>query len=137
MNNSIASVNIPTEVVETVVRQQISTAIASALGDPDRVVASLVRGVINQQVDSNGNVPRYSSDAKYSLVEVLANKTIQKALKEALEEFVEKQQPKIKKAVATYLKENHKTVSEQIVHAMATGMSGYRMSAKFEITPNQ
>ncbi len=130
----VASVNLPEEIVETVVRQQISMAIATALGDPDRVVASLVNGVINQQVNSSGHRSKYHNDNKYSLVEVLEKKTIEKAMKNAMEEFVAGQQPKIKRAVSAYLKSNSNSVAEQIVHAMATGMMGYRLSAKFDIT---
>lgn len=84
----------------------IQAAVVAALGDRDALIGSIVNTILNKEVDEDGNKPRYSSDKKYSLLEVYVKRAVMTAAKEAVQEMVEENRSEFKKLLKKQLTES-------------------------------
>lgn len=118
-----ATVNIPTDVLEPIVKAQVTAGTLKAFGDPAKLIEAVVGRAINQKVDSDGKVNEYSSCNKYDFIEILAQKAIHKIAHEMLAEFVQQQRPKIEKAVKDALAKKTGAFSKALVDGMAQAVT--------------
>lgn len=100
MEHDIVSLKLDPSIVTPILEKQIQTAIISQIGDSDKLIQSIVKLALQEKVDKKGNPnPRYNSDAKYDFLEVLTANSIRKAAKDALVDWLEENQEKIRNAV--------------------------------------
>lgn len=130
MSESQATVNIPRDVLEPIVRQQVAAGIIAAMGDPTEIVTELVSQSFNRKVDSVGKVSQYSCDNKYSMIEVVCRKAIDKVVQECIQEFVEVQRKAIKENVEKALARRNSAVAR----ALVDGLVEYAKKARFDIS---
>ena len=90
---------IPKELLEPFIKDAVSASIIGALGDGTKIITQAVQETLRKKVDRNGNVSNYSSDNKYSLVDILAQKEIQKVVLSVLEEYATVLRPKIEEGI--------------------------------------
>lgn len=121
------------ELVKPIIRDQVAAAIAAQLGDPAKLMQELVGKALNQKVNAHGKVGNYSSDNKYPFLEALAANAIRQAAREAFEEIVKQEQPRIRAAVESHLRKQPKKTAAAIVSAFAEG-AGCRYSTKVDFT---
>jgi hypothetical protein len=121
MANEIASINIPKEVLASIVEAHIQSAIIVALdADKENLIPKMVEAAIKQKVDGDGNINKDSYYNKYSFVETIVNKTIQNCAREALLEWVEQSKPLIKQSIVQALQKD----KNAIVKAFMEGLEG-------------
>lgn len=101
--NDKATVQIPDDVIQPIVRQQICAGIMAAMGKPEELVESVVKRAMERKVGRDGKVSQYSHDNKYDMVEILAMNAIEDAVKQAIKEWVANNQKLIQEAVSKAL----------------------------------
>jgi len=114
---------IPNEILEPYIKQAVSTAIASALGDGTNLIEGAVSSALAIKVGSNGQVSKYSSDNRYLLVEVLARNKIAEVARETINEMAEQMRPAIKSAIQRQLKAKHQTIAKALVDGMIESLT--------------
>ena len=118
-----ATVNIPRDVLEPIVRAQVTAGVLRAFGDPAELIEQVVARSLTQKVDSDGKVNTYDSYNKYDVAEVLAKQAIHKMTKEMLAEFVEQQRPKIEAAVKSALAKKSGAFAKALVDGLQRSVS--------------
>jgi hypothetical protein len=90
MSDTNATVQIPKDVIEPLVKSRLEAELVEALGGKDELVKRLVEGVLLQEVDDKGKRSTYSYDKDRTYLswlceDVLANET-RKAIRAWLDE---------------------------------------------------
>lgn len=119
---SDVNLSISQEVVKPIVETQLKAAIAQALGKQEDIVKSAINAILNFQVDYQGNRSKYDSDNTYNFIDIHIQLAIEKALKEAIQEWVKTNQEQIKKDFFEILKT--KKGSQALIKAFIDGISG-------------
>lgn len=120
-------------IVEPIIREQVAAAVASQLGDPEKLIQSLVASALDKKVDAHGKVSQYRSDNKVPFLEALAGRVIREAATAAVQKIVAEQQPVIQAAVEEHLRRAPKKTAAAIVSAFADGC-GSRYTTKVDFT---
>ena len=126
------NLKLPTEIVERAVRDKISAAIASQLGDPEVMIQKLVGAALSQKVDTKGNINGSSYHDKHEFLEVMMGNFIRDAAKEALIEFLEENKKKIKEAVKKEVAKNPSKIAKVFMDGLITSMDS-KFSSHIEI----
>ena len=75
-NNGNVSLSISKELVNPIIQAKINEAIISALGGQDELIRKSVDAIMNTKVNDQGKVSSYSSDNKYTMLEIIAKNKI-------------------------------------------------------------
>ena len=113
-----ASVNIPKDLLEPIIREHIHAGIVAALGDPAALISQVVEQTLSRKVNHAGDVSQYSHDNKYSLIEAVARNAIHAACKRAVESFIEERRPDIEKAVKAAISKRTGAFSKALVDGL-------------------
>jgi len=119
---SDVNLSISQEIVKPIIETQIKAAIASALGKKEEIIKSAIDAILNFKVDYQGHRSQYSSDNKYDFIEIHIQKAIEKALTEAIQEWVNTNQKRIKKEFFEILKT--RKGSQALIKAFIDGIAG-------------
>ncbi len=90
-------------IVTPIVEAKIKEAVIAAMGGRDTLIEGVVGRILTQKVDATGKVGSYSSDNKYSWLDVVLTQTIQKAAEAAIKEELDKASAQIKDAIIAQL----------------------------------
>ncbi len=123
------------ELIEPFIKQAVSIAITSALGDGAKLVEHAVANAMDQKVNGEGNISRSSYDNKYVFAEVVAKKKIQDIARETIHEMAEQMRPKIKEAILKQLKSKHNLIAKTLVDGIVTSLTS-RWSVNIEMKGN-
>ena len=124
---------IPNAVLEPYIRQAVSSAISSALGDGTKVIEQAVMAALGEQVDSSGKVSSYRSENKYPLVEILARNKIRDLAKEVVGEMAEAMRPQVKASIEKQLKSKHSELAQALVDgAIESLKTSWSVSVSFK-----
>ena len=96
------------------VKNIVITGIAETL-NKDKIVSGLVNTVLETKVNDEGEISRYSSDNKYTLLEIYVNKMIRELIKEEMKKLVEEKRPKMQEIIRKEL--NKKATIDKFVSA--------------------
>lgn len=107
--------------IEEAVKQTVIVGISEALNGKNEIVSQIVHAALTQKVDKNGCVSSYSSDNKYTILELYVKKLIQGVLKEELDTVLEEKRPEIQKVIRTELQK--KVNTEKFVGAFFSTVS--------------
>lgn len=130
-----ASVNIPKDILEPIIRAHIQTGVVAAIGDPATLIEEVVRRALTKKVDRNGTVSNYSTDNKYDLIEIVAQQTIEAEVKKAVIAWIEDQKPAIQKAVADSLKKKTGVFAKALVDGFVQcTKQDWRISCNFNVS---
>lgn len=130
-NEGNVSLTISKEIVTPIVQAKVNEAIIAAMGGKDEIIEKVVSLILNQKVGYDGKVSTYSSDNKYSWLDMTVTKQIQEAVKVELKTVVSESTEQIKQALIKQLKSNKgaNKVAEAIVSGLSqTFASEYRSS---------
>lgn len=123
---------IPNTVLEPYIKQAVSTAIVTALGDGTELITKAVQAAINTKVDSSGKISNYSSDNRYILAEVVARNKIISIAKEVINEMAEQLRPQIENEVRKELQKSTKEMAKIIVDGVVNAASSrFSINVKF------
>ena len=90
---------IPKELLEPFIKEAVSASIIGALGDGTKLITEAVQETLRKKVDKHGNVSNYSSDNKYALIDILAQREIKKIVLSVLEEYATSLRPQIEEGI--------------------------------------
>lgn len=125
-------------IVEPIVSAQVAAAVASQLGDPEKLITGLVNAALTRKVNSHGKVSQYNSENKHAFLEVLAGQVIREAARQAIEKIVAEQRPLIQTAVEEHLRRQPKKTAAAIVSAFAEGAGNrYRTAVHFTFSETE
>lgn len=116
--NETASVNIPKDMIEPVIKAHIQAAIVSALGDGRALIEAAVQRILTEKVDENGKPSSYSNARP--LADFLLRQCIQTAAKEVILEEL----PKHKEAIRASIKANLARRNSPLIKQFVNGMVG-------------
>lgn len=85
--------------ITNVVKQMVQAGIVQALDEKNNIAGTIIREVLEKKVDKNGHVSNYSSDNKYSLLDVCIDKVVREETKNVISEMAEELRPKLRKAI--------------------------------------
>jgi len=101
------------EVIQTIFKETLNQSIITAMGNKEDFKA------LNEKVDDRGEVSRYSSDNKYSFLDIHVKKIVQAAAKDAINEYLDENRELLKTVVKREMeKEENKSA---IVNAFVQG----------------
>lgn len=97
MGNNIMGIDLKLdqEYIKASVEEIVRAGIVQALGNPEAIVKTAVDKTINMKVDNDGK-PTTSSYNSLSYLNWLANKTVEKVVRESITEIVQEQAEEIK-----------------------------------------
>jgi len=124
-----ATVTIPRDVIEPIVRQQVVAGIVAALGDPTRLISHVVERALSKKVNREGKVDSYEYSNKYDLIDIVAQKTITRIAQESIVEFVESRRADIKAEVEKAISRKKGAFAKSLVDGMA---NAFQQSWQFE-----
>lgn len=114
---------IPNSVLEPYIKQAVSTAITTALGDGAALVSKAVEHALAQKVSSSGNQSNYAYENKFQLVEIVAQNKIQEIARQTINEMAEGMRPHIKVAIESQLKKKHSAIAQALVDGLIKSLS--------------
>jgi hypothetical protein len=120
----MADVNltISQDIVNPIVQAKIKEAVIESLGGVDILIGKVVDNIIKQRVDKDGKVNSYSSENKFSWMDVVLTQQIEKAAKESIIEVISEQTQNIKDELIRQLKT--KKGSNIVASALIDSMNG-------------
>ena len=126
MNNNIVGVNlnVDKDYLQEAVKQTVLMGISESLNGKNEIVSQIVNSVLNQKVDKTGKVSSYSSDNKYSLLEVFVNNMLTDLVKEEIKNMVENRKGEISEILKKELnkKTNINKFVDIFIESTATNM---------------
>lgn len=129
-----ATVNIPKDILEPIVRAQVTAWIIKAFGDPAELIASVVERALSQKVDETGKVSSYQSENKFTMIEALSRKMIHEIAKRMLQDYMETQRPKIEKALKATLSRQHGKFGTAMIEGLTKAIDNkYRFECSLSI----
>lgn len=106
--------NVDNNYLNEAVKSIVMTGIAETL-DKDKIVNGLVKAVLETKVDKEGRISSYSSDNRYTLLEVYVNNIIREIVKEEMKKLVEEKRPKMQEIIRREL--NKRATLDKFVDA--------------------
>ena len=106
--------NIDDNYLNEAVKSIVMTGIAETL-DKDKIVNGLVKAVLETKVDKEGRISSYSSDNRYTLLEVYVNNIIREIVKEEMKKLVEEKRTKMQEIIRREL--NKRATLDKFVDA--------------------
>ena len=106
--------NVDNNYLNEAVKSIVMTGIAETL-DKDKIVNGLVKAVLETKVDKEGRISSYSSDNRYTLLEVYVNNIIREIVKEEMKKLVEEKRTKMQEIIRREL--NKRSTLDKFVDA--------------------
>ena len=106
--------NVDNNYLNEAVKSIVMTGIAETL-DKDKIVNGLVIAVLETKVDKEGRISSYSSDNRYTLLEVYVNNIIREIVKEEMKKLVEEKRTKMQEIIRREL--NKRATLDKFVDA--------------------
>jgi len=116
-----ASLQLPKDLIEAAINQQLNVAMAAAFVDKDRVIRDCVTRVLNQKVNEKLEPSSYSYDKPF--VEVALGQALRRAVTESLKEQIELYKESIKEQLASELGKKNSPVVKKLAAAMVDGFT--------------
>jgi hypothetical protein len=135
MADNAATVNIPKDVIDPIVRAEIASAIARAMGDSATLVREMVSNLINIKCDRDGKISEYHSSNKFSYVEVAVGKLLREMIEQELQAVLESKRNEVRKELAAQLAKRNSKLVQQLANAFAESMCGsVKYGLKFSVS---
>ncbi len=106
--------NVDNNYLNEAVKSIVMTGIVETL-DKDKIVNGLVKAVLETKVDKEGRISSYSSDNRYTLLEVYVNNIIREIVKEEMKKLVEEKRTKMQEIIRREL--NKRATLDKFVDA--------------------
>ena len=122
------------------VKQTVIMGISESLNGKNEIVSQLVKSVLETKVDKTGKISSYSSDNRYSLLEVMTQNAIREITKEEFKRLIEESRPQISKAIRAELekKETMGNMVAAFLNAIEKQLtSSYSMNVEVEFTKDK
>lgn len=125
---------IPKDVIEPIIRAQVASAVATALGDRSSIIEAAVGSVLNAKVDSEGKPDKYGYDRSITWIQWLMNDCVRRATMDAIHAAMTGQREKIKAAITKELTNAKSPLIRKLVEAMADNLAADNLKYKINVT---
>lgn len=137
MDTNSATLQMPRDLIEAAVRQNVSAAVIAAFKEHPQIIEKLVLHVLNQQVTSSGKVSSISYANRFNLIDVLAGNAIREMVRETLSVEVQKYKDHVRENIIAALRRKNSPLLKQLAESMASGIvsastSKWRMTVEFK-----
>lgn len=106
MSNLIGlNLQVDEQLIAESAKNVIEAAVVAALGDKEALIRSVVNYALNKKVNSEGIVSSYTSENKYSLLQVMVEKAVRQTAMEVVGEIVEENRAEFKRLLKKQLTE--------------------------------
>lgn len=119
MSKDSATVNIPKDVIEPIVRQQVCAGVVAALGNPSELIRQVVERALAQKVNRDGKRDSSNCYNDHDLIETVSRIAIHKAVHEAITAWVEENRPVIKEQVQKALARKQSAFARALVDGLS------------------
>lgn len=120
--NNLMSLNLSADMIKPIIEKTIQANVLSALNGWEGVVTDMVNAVLTTKVDKNGNISDYSSENRYSWIEVNLNRRIKELVEDEVKKQIEKSADAIRDAVRKQI--TSRAGSNAIAKAVVDGLIG-------------
>lgn len=120
--NNLMSLNLSADMIKPIIEKTIQANVLSALNGWEGVVADMVNAVLTTKVDKNGDISDYSSENRYSWVEVNLNRRVKELVEDEVKKQIEEYAEAIRDAVRKQI--TSKAGSNAIAKAVVDGLIG-------------
>jgi len=127
MEGKDVSLTISKEIVTPIVEAKLKGAILEALGGKDELIEKLINDILTRKVASNGKRSSYSSENKYTWIDLSLTNQIKKAIEEEVKAQLIGSSKTIKEALVAQLRT--KSGSNKVAKALLDGLLGSFVSA--------
>lgn len=116
------NISVDKELVEPIVRAEISAAIIQQLEGNANLIPALIEAALVEKVNDTGHRGQYSSDRKHLFIDVLCKDAIQAAAKEAMKEYLEENHEKLKVEIKKQLRKSEAELAGLFVDGLVSGL---------------
>ena len=109
------------DVIKGIVSEKMKIAIVEAMGGRDKILESVLNVYMDGRVNEKGEVSSYSSDNKHKRGDVMVRHMIEKAMAEALKQYLQTRGAELQEALSKYFAT--KAGTSAIVKAVAEGFA--------------
>lgn len=120
--NNLMSLNLSADMIKPIIEKTIQANVLSALNGWEGVVTDMVNTVLTTKVDVNGNISSYSSDNRYTWIEINLNRRIKELVEDEMKKQIEESADAIRDAVRKQI--TSKAGSNAIAKAVVDGLIG-------------
>lgn len=99
------NLNIDENYLANAVQQTVMMGIAESLNGKNEIVSQIVHSVLNTKVDDKGQISRYQSDNKYTILEFYVRNLITEEVKEEIKRICDDRRPQIREMIRAKLRE--------------------------------
>lgn len=99
------NLNIDENYLANAVKQTVIMGISEALNGKNEIVSQIVNSVLTTKVDKHGEISRYPSDNKYSILDFYVQNLITEEVKEEIKLICEERRPEIREIIRKNLRE--------------------------------
>ncbi len=129
------NIQISKDLIAPIVETKMKAAILEAMGDTSKLVEYVVNQILYAKVNEKGVVGSYSSENKFSWIDIALRKSIEDSCKEVIQQVIKEQSEAIKENVKKHL--TSKKGMSAMASAMMDGMvkaaeSSWRFSTEFK-----
>lgn len=131
-----ATLQLPKDLIEAAIKQNVTAALVAALGDKSRILTEAVSQVLTMKVDSEGKPGRgYGHDVEF--IQWAVRDTMQAAIRQTLNEEIAKYKDTIRDHIAAQLSRKNSPLLKQLADSMAGAMVNaasdkWRLSVSFD-----
>jgi hypothetical protein len=136
MSDVMLSIN--KDIVNPIVDAKIKEAVLAAMGGSEKIIEGVVNTIINHKVNAEGKVGSYSSDNKYTWIDVVVKNQIQDRAREAIISAISEHSEQIKDAIVNHLKtkKGAEATAKALLHCMSgTFSKHWHSNIKIELSP--
>lgn len=129
-----ATLQLPKDLIEAAINQQVQAAMAKALGASNRVLDMAVHQVLTSKVDESGKACSYG---RMEFIQWAVQDTMKTAIKEALNAEISKYKDRIHEQLVSELQKKNSPLLKRLVAGMVDGtVAGiadkYRLTINFD-----
>ena len=128
---------IPKDVIEPIIKAQVSAAVASALGDKKQIIQDAICSVLQMKVNNDGSPDRHGYSGNIQWIQWMMEDSVRKVTKSVMEEELGKYKESIKKQIVEMLQKKNSPLLKQLVQSMTEAIVDpnlfkYRMKIEFD-----
>lgn len=120
--NNLMSLNLSADMIKPIIEKTIQANVLSALNGWEGVVTDMVNTVLTTKVDKNGTISCYSSENRYTWIEVNLNRRIKELVEGEVKKQIEESAEAIREAVRKQI--TSKAGSNAVAKAVVDGLIG-------------
>lgn len=119
--SNLPTLQIPKDVIEPIIQAHVKKAVVDAFGGYQSLVEKAISQVMTMKVDRDGKHSGYSSDVEW--LTWAMRDCVQKAAKEAIQEYLGTNREKIKEQIARALRGRNSALARQLIEGMTKALT--------------